>query len=85
LAALALDPTSQAAFDALRTAPPPGKFFTHVVLAGDSCGSVADLYYRDRSRCENIELFNGLKPGAPLVVGRSIKIPEIPGVPIVLP
>ena len=82
LAALALDPTSQAAFEALRGAPPPStfEFLTHVVRKGDTTSSLAHLYYNDRSRSENIEQANGLKPDDALVLGRSLRIPKIPGV-----
>ena len=84
LAALALDPTSKVAFEALRSTPPPGEleFVTHIVRKGDSASSLALLYYNDRSRGENIEQFNGLRPGEPLAAGRSLRIPKIPGVQI---
>jgi peptidoglycan/xylan/chitin deacetylase (PgdA/CDA1 family) len=85
LAALALNPTSQEAFEALRTDAPPPRFITHIVRSNDTTASVADLYYGDPSRSEIIEQANGLRPGAPLSVGRSIKIPEVPGVPLLRP
>jgi peptidoglycan/xylan/chitin deacetylase (PgdA/CDA1 family) len=94
LAVLALNPASQGAFEALRNVPPPlldpppkkpatpPRFITYTVSPNDTCDSLAALYYcGDPSRCANIEQFNGLRPGAPLPVGRSIKLPEIPGVP----
>jgi len=91
LAALALNPMAQAPFEALRDAAPaveapriaapPGRSITHTVRPDETPGSLADLYYGDRSLGERIEKFNGLKPGEPLSVGRLIKIPEIPGVP----
>jgi peptidoglycan/xylan/chitin deacetylase (PgdA/CDA1 family) len=82
LTALALNPTSQAAFEALRGAPAPATFdfLTHTVRKGDTTSSLAVLYYNDRSRSENIEQANGLKPGEPLAAGRPLKIPKIPGV-----
>jgi len=85
LAALALNPTAKAPFEALRTAAPVAKFLTHTVQANDTTSSLADLYYGDRSRSENIEQFNGLQPGARLTVGSKIKIPEIPGVAPIRP
>jgi len=95
LAALALHPTSQAAFDAVRkataaletqrVAPPPAKFITHTVRAKETAGALADLYYGDRSLGEVIEKANGLAPGAPLAVGRVLKIPEVSGVPLLRP
>ncbi len=81
LAALALNPRSQAAFELLRNEAAPVKSITHTVRSNESTGSLADLYYGDRSRSEIIEQTNGLQPGAALTVGRLIKIPEIPGVP----
>src|SRR6185295_4811472 len=59
LAALALNPMSQAAFDAVREATPaleapriassPVKALTHTVRPNETPGSLADLYYGDRS------------------------------------
>ncbi len=95
LAALALNPSAQAPFEALRDAAPaveaprivasPGRSITHTVRPDDTTGSLADLYYGDRSLGESIEKFNGLKPGEPLKIGRPIKIPELPGVPFLRP
>ena len=92
LAALALNPVSQAAFDgaretttaleAQRIPSPTGKVITHTVRPKETIGSIADLYYGDRSLGQVIEKENCLKPGAPLAVGSRLKIPEIPGVPI---
>jgi nucleoid-associated protein YgaU len=77
-----LNPTSQAAFEALRGAPPRATFdfLTHTVRTGDTTSSLAVVYYNDRSRSENIEQANGLKPGEALAAGRPLKIPKIPGV-----
>ena len=95
LAALALNPMSQAAFDAVREATPaleapriaspPVKALTHTVRPNETPGSLADLYYGDRSLGEVIERANGLKPGALLSVGRLLKIPEVSGVPFLRP
>jgi nucleoid-associated protein YgaU len=95
LAALALNPVSQAAFDAARAAtaaleaqrgaPPRVKALTHTVRPNETPGSLANLYYGDRSLGEVIEKANGLKPGAPLSVGRLVKIPAVPGIPFLRP
>ena len=86
LAALALDPTHAAAFDALRnTAALPTKFLSHTVRAQETSASLADLYYGDRARADLIEQANGLAPGAALPVGKVLKIPEISGVPFLRP
>jgi peptidoglycan/xylan/chitin deacetylase (PgdA/CDA1 family) len=85
LAALALDPGARSAFEALRETGAPVRFITHTVQARDTIAGLADIYYGDRSRGELIEEANGLEPGAPLPVGRLLKIPEIPGVPFLRP
>jgi peptidoglycan/xylan/chitin deacetylase (PgdA/CDA1 family) len=91
LAALALDPKSSPAFEALRNtdtvrAPaPPARFLTHTTRAEDTAASLADLYYGDPAKASVIERANGLQPGAPLGAGRVVRIPEIPGVPFLRP
>jgi len=95
LAALALNPVSQAAFDgaretttaleAQRTASSTRKVITHTVRSGETVGSIANLYYGERSLDKVIEKENGLKPGASLSVGRRLRIPEVPGYPFLLP
>src|SRR5262249_32368311 len=73
VAALALNPVSQGAFNGAREATTaleaqriasatPIKAITHTVRPGETAGSVADLYYGDRSLGEAIEKANGLKP-----------------------
>jgi peptidoglycan/xylan/chitin deacetylase (PgdA/CDA1 family) len=85
LAALALNPTSHAAFEGLRNAAPPVRFLTHTVRPQDTLASLADLYYGDRSRADVIQEANRLQPGVPLPSGRPLRIPEIPGVPFLRP
>ncbi len=93
LAALALDPRSTHAFEALRnvdmfrtpTPAPPMKFLTHTTRAEDTTASLADLYYGDPSQASVIERANGLQPGTALRAGRVVRIPEIPGVPFLRP
>ena len=98
LAALALNPTLQVAFEALRevtatlvppsaTLVPPSvvKSITHTVRPSETPASIAELYYGDRSLGDVIEKANGLKPGAPLSVGQVLMIPEVPGVIILRP
>jgi nucleoid-associated protein YgaU len=100
LAALALDPRSEAPFDGLRALdgsrafdpprpdvprPEPPRSLTHVVRAEDTATALADLDYGDRAQARVIERANSIQPGAPLPVGRTIKIPEIPGVPFLRP
>jgi tetratricopeptide (TPR) repeat protein len=85
LAALALDPSNRVAFEALRTEVREIEFITHVVRQGDTLAALGQRYYGDRARAEVIGEMNELTPGARLVVGRTLKIPEIPGVPFVRP
>lgn len=85
LAALALDPSNRAAFDALQSDTREVEFITHTVRAGDTLTSLAQRYYGDRSRGEVIWETNQLPPNPRLAAGTTLKIPEIPGVPFVHP
>lgn len=90
LKALALEPSNQIAFKALQTPRPTptsieGRFISHRVRQGETLEFLAELYYGDRSRGELLAKVNGLPQGRPLVPGRDVKIPEIPGVPILRP
>jgi tetratricopeptide (TPR) repeat protein len=81
LAVLALDPDNAAAVALLRGSVREVEFVTHTVRAGDTLGSIAERYYGDRSRSEVIWETNRLPAGRPLVVGGTLKVPEIPGLP----
>jgi LysM domain-containing protein len=85
LAALALDPSNRAAFDALQSDTREVEFITHTVRAGDTLTSLAQRYYGDRSRGEVIWETNQLPSNPRLAAGTTLKIPEIPGVPFVHP
>ncbi|HTI54916.1 MAG TPA: LysM peptidoglycan-binding domain-containing protein [Verrucomicrobiae bacterium] len=85
LAALALDPSSRAAFEALQSDTREVEFVSHTVRAGDTLSSLAQRYYGDRSRSEVIWETNQLPPNPRLAPGTTLKIPEIPGVPFVHP
>jgi tetratricopeptide (TPR) repeat protein len=85
LAALALDPSNRAAFDALQSDTREVEFITHTVRAGDTLTALAQRYYGDRSRGEVIWETNQLPPNPRLAAGSTLKIPEIPGVPFVHP
>ncbi len=85
LAALALDPSNRAAFDALQSDTREVEFLTHTVRAGDTLTALAQRYYGDRSRGEVIWETNQLPPNPRLAPGTTLKIPEIPGVPFVHP
>ncbi len=84
LAALALDPGNTTAADLLRGVGDI-EFVTYTVRAGDTLASLAERYYGDRARGEVIWETNNLAPGKPLVVGASLRIPEIPGLPFYAP
>jgi len=85
LAALALDPSSRPAFEALQSDTREVEFLSHTVRAGDTLSSLAQRYYGDRSRSEVIWETNQLPPNPRLAPGTTLKIPEIPGVPFVHP
>jgi peptidoglycan/xylan/chitin deacetylase (PgdA/CDA1 family) len=85
LTALSLDPTNRTAFETLQNEVREVMFITHTVRAGDTCVSLAELYYGDKLRCEVIAETNRFALNAPLRAGQKIRVPEIPGVPFRLP
>ena len=85
LAVLAMDPTNQAAFSALQNDVKEIRFVPYTVKAGDTLATIAERYYGDRARSEVIWETNQLPPNPRLAAGMVLKIPEIPGVPFVLP
>jgi peptidoglycan/xylan/chitin deacetylase (PgdA/CDA1 family) len=84
LVALSLDPTNRAAFETLQNDVREVMSIVHTVRVGDTCASLAELYYGDRLRCEVIADTNRLALNVPLRPGQKLKIPEIPGVPFQL-
>jgi tetratricopeptide (TPR) repeat protein len=85
LAVLAMDPANQAAFSALQSDVKEIRFVPHTVKAGETLATIAERYYGDRARSEVIWETNQLPPNPRLSAGMLLKIPEIPGVPFVLP
>src|SRR5215831_193921 len=85
LTALSLEPTNRTAFETLQNEVREVMFITHTVRAGDTCVSLAELYYGDKHRCEVIAETNRFALNASLKAGQKIRIPEIPGVPFRLP
>jgi hypothetical protein len=81
LAVLSLDPTNRTAFETLQNEVREVMLIAHTVRPGDTCASLAELYYGDRLRCEVIADTNRLAPNAPLKPGQKLRIPEIPGIP----
>lgn len=81
LAALALDPTNVKAQEALRNEAPEMEVVNHTVRGAETLASIAQQYYGDSARAEVIADANNLLPNARLAAGRTIKVPEIPGVP----
>ena len=81
LAALALDPTNTTAQEALRNEAREMDTVNHTVRGGDTLASLAQQYYGDSARAEVIADSNSLALNARLAPGRTIKVPEIPGVP----
>ena len=85
LAVLVMDPANQAAFSALQNDVKEIRFVPHTVKAGETLATIAERYYGDRVRSEVIWETNQLPPNPRLTAGMVLKIPEIPGVPFVLP
>jgi tetratricopeptide (TPR) repeat protein len=85
LRALALDPSNKAAFDVLQNEAKEIQLLNHTVRKGETLASIAELYYRDRSRSEVIWETNQLPANPKLEPGMILKIPEIPGVPFAGP
>ena len=81
LTALSLEPTNRTAFEALQNEVREVMFITHTIRSGDTCASLAELYYGDQLRCEVIKDSN---PRVQFRVGQKIKIPAIPGIPMLL-
>ena len=81
LTALSLDPMNRTAFETLQNEVREVMFINHTVRPGETCDSVAELYYGDRLRCEVIKDSN---PRVQFRVGQKIRIPDIPGVPLLL-
>ena len=82
LAILALDPTNRGAFEALRERAPDAPFITHTVKSGDTLKGLAELYYGTPLRADAIAATNGLSVDAALAAGRTLRIPELPGIPL---
>jgi tetratricopeptide (TPR) repeat protein len=81
LRVLALEPSNKVAFDALQNEAKQIRVLSHTVRRGETLSSIAELYYRDRSRSEVIWETNQLPANPKLTPGMVLKIPEIPGVP----
>jgi nucleoid-associated protein YgaU len=81
LAALSLEPTNRTAFETIQNEVREVMSITHTIRPGDTCASLAELYYGDRLRCEVIKDSN---PRAQFRVGQKIRIPAIPGIPMLL-
>jgi peptidoglycan/xylan/chitin deacetylase (PgdA/CDA1 family) len=82
LALLAVDPANRVAFDSLRERMRDVTFLVHTVKEGDTLADLAHLYYGDARRSDAIATANALPSGAQLVPGRTLRIPELPGIPL---
>jgi tetratricopeptide (TPR) repeat protein len=85
LGVLALDPDNRAAFEALREQTPDVEGLPHIVRRGDTLAGLAQQYYGNRALGEVIAEANQLAPNARLAAGTQLKIPEVPGVPLIRP
>src|SRR5262249_13931141 len=82
LAVLAIDPANRVAFEALSSEVREVRSVLHTVRRGETLASIAERYYGDRSRGEVIGASNRLTADAHLGIGTSLKVPEIPGLPL---
>jgi tetratricopeptide (TPR) repeat protein len=85
LSVLALDPENRAAFEALREQTPDVEGLPHIVRTGETLAGLAQQYYGNRALGEVIAETNRLAPNARLAAGTQLKIPEVPGVPLIRP
>jgi tetratricopeptide (TPR) repeat protein len=85
LGVLALDPLNQAALEALRSEVREVRVLFHTVRRGETLAGLAERYYGDRTRGHVIEETNRLRGAAYLMLGTRLRIPEIPGVPFLVP
>lgn len=85
LGVLALDPENRAAFEALREQAPDVEGLPHIVRTGETLAGLAQQYYGNRALGEVIAETNRLAPNARLAAGTQLKIPEVPGVPLIRP
>jgi tetratricopeptide (TPR) repeat protein len=85
LGVLALDPENRAAFEALREQTPDVEGLPHIVRTGETLAGLAQQYYGNRALGEVIAETNRLAPNARLAAGTQLKIPEVPGVPLIRP
>jgi peptidoglycan/xylan/chitin deacetylase (PgdA/CDA1 family) len=82
LAALAVAPTNHAAFEALQNDVREITYIIHKIRSGDTFTSLAEIYYGDPLRADVLAETNGLLLNARLQPGKTLRIPEIPGVPM---
>ena len=85
LAVLALDPANREAFDALRTEAGAFRSITHIVRTGETLETIAQHYYGDRARSGVLAAANRLPETPKLAAGTALKIPALPGVPLLAP
>jgi tetratricopeptide (TPR) repeat protein len=85
LAVLAVDPGNQLAFEALRSEVRDVRSIVHTVRRGETLASLAERYYGDRSRGGVIAGANQIPVNQSLLVGTTLKVPEIPGSPFMVP
>jgi tetratricopeptide (TPR) repeat protein len=57
------------------------RYINHTVQSEETLSKLAQMYYGDLKKFDVIAKFNNLEDGAPLVVGKELKIPEVEGLP----
>jgi tetratricopeptide (TPR) repeat protein len=57
------------------------RYITHTVQPEETLSKLAQMYYGDLKKFDVIAKFNNLEDGAPIGVGKELKIPEVEGLP----
>ena len=87
LAALRYWPQHRGALEKLqpRTRIKTKRFIMHIVQKGETLSIISQNYYNDTIHFQTIAQFNDLPDATSIQVGKELKIPEIEGVPFLVP
>ena len=87
LTALRYWPQHKAALEQLqsRTQIKAKRFIVHIVQKGETVSIISKKYYNDPKQFQTIARFNNLPDATTIQVGKELKIPEIEGLPFLVP
>ncbi len=87
LATLRYWPQHKAALDKLqsRTQIKTKRYILHTVQNGETISIISTYYYNDAKHFQTVARFNNLPDATTIRVGKELKIPEIEGVPFLVP